>query len=264
MVLPRNCPLFRHIASLTLILAGAGCRDAFAPDHEVRASAHGSASVAAARPDGATPRSATDFQPNRVEAALGINDGDPIFIDPLPIGEPNPITAQPLQAPVMAGLHSEIQGADLVFTARFNPASRHFIYDPVHPGGWMLQLFLNTDQDPSGYWKGYDYVVRGGEKNPDGTYVVRQTMGGGGEGGWGAVSGAATLLADDALELRVPLAALGNDDGYVDFALELYATVSCPECPDGYTQVVVKDLFGTTGSPALAATTDPERSVRRR
>jgi len=216
------------------------------------------------RPDGAAPRNATDFQPDRVEAAIGTDDGEPIFIDPLPIEAPSPIGAQPLQAPVMTGLHSVIQGGDLVFTAHFTPASLRFTYDPVNPGGWMLQLFVNTDQDPSGYWKGYDYVVRGGEKNPDGTYVVRQTMGGGGEGGWGAISGAATLLANDALELHVPLAALGNDDGYVDYALELYATVSCPDCPGGYTQVVVKDLFGTTGSPALAVDADPDNTVRRR
>src|SRR5262249_35915267 len=194
MVPPRNCPLFRHIASLTLILAGAGCREAaFSPDREVRTRTHGSASVAAVRPDGAAPRNATDFQPDRVEAAIGTDDGEPIFIDPLPIEAPSPIGAQPLQAPVMTGLHSVIQGGDLVFTAHFTPARLHFPYDPVNPGGWMLQLFVNTDQDPSGYWKGYDYVIRGGEKNPDGTYVVRQTMGGGGEGGWGAISGAATL-----------------------------------------------------------------------
>src|SRR5262249_38187255 len=169
-----------------------------------------------------------------------------------------------LQARIMVGLRSVVGSSDVVFTARFNPASRHFVYDPALPGGWMLQLFLDTDQAPSGYWKGYDYVVRGGETNPDGSYVVRETMGGGGDGGWGAVSGAATLVANDALELHVPLAALGNDDGYLNCALELYATVPCAECPGGYTQVVVKDMFGTTGAPALAAETDGATTLRHR
>src|SRR5262249_29637678 len=196
---PRSCPLFRHIAALTLLLAGAGCREAaLAPDRDARGSG-GAAAVSVELGNGSTPRNATDFQPDRAEAALiGVADGDPV-IDPPPIG-PSPVDGQSLQAPIMVGLRSVVGSSDVVFTARFNPASRHFVYDPALPGGWMLQLFLDTDQAPSGYWKGYDYVVRGGETNPDGSYVVRETMGGGGDGGWGAVSGAATLVATDALQ----------------------------------------------------------------
>jgi len=259
MDLPRNCRIVRHIASLTLILVGAGCREAaLAPDRGPHARTD-RGSVAATLGEASQPRNDTDFRPDRYEASLGIADGDPV-IDPLPIEEPTTIESQRLQAPVMRDLHSQIQGNDLVFTATFTPriGGGRFFYDPERVGGWMLQMFLNTDQDPSGYWRGYDYIVRGGEKNPDGTYVIRQTMGGGGDGGWGAVSGAATLVAASSLELHVPLAALGGDDGYMDYALELYATVACPECPGGYTQVAVKDLFGTTGTPALAADMEPE------
>jgi hypothetical protein len=122
-------------------------------------------------------------------------------------------------------------------------------YDPIHEGGWMLQLFVNTDQSDTGYWLGYDYIVRGGEWSPvQGTMVTRRiTLEDQYPGGWGPESGVATFtLHGHELDIVVPLESLGGDDGNVDFALETYATVSCPECVGGFSQVFAADYFGTS------------------
>ena len=48
-------------------------------------------------------------------------------------------------------------------------------------------------------------------------------------------------------ELAVPLSAIGADDGMLDYALEQYATVDCPECGSGVSAEYVSDRFGSTG-----------------
>lgn len=67
--------------------------------------------------------------------------------------------------------------------------------------------------------------------------------------GWGPAVGESrfTLHPHD-LELAVPLSAIGADDGRLDYALELYATVPCSACAGGGSQVFVSDSFGSTTS----------------
>ena len=176
----------------------------------------------------------------------------------------------PSRVPVVTGLRTEVRGDTLYLRALLRtstgwPAAP---YDPSHSGGWVLQLFMNTDQADTGYpWMGIDYLVRGGEWLGDGSFVVRRVdLGLGGPGGWGPQSGVARFtLGAGSLVLAVPLAAIGDDDGRLDLVLETYATVPCPGCEGGVSQVFVADYFGSTAgwwnrgliaeaSPGAAAT----------
>jgi hypothetical protein len=131
-------------------------------------------------------------------------------------------------------------------------------YSPYEPGGWCLQVFLDTDQAHTGYWRGYEYLLRGTEWDPRScaTVVRRITLEDGYPGGWGPASGEGTLrVSRGRLAIAIPLGALGDDDGTLDFALETYATVACPECPRGCSQVYAADYFGSCaagGPPAPA------------
>ena len=105
------------------------------------------------------------------------------------------MTPTSVQTPVIRDMQGEVRGDTLQLRAHFEPfASRtRRPYDPSRPGGWILQLFMNTDQAETGYpWMGIDYLVRGGEVRPDGRLVVRRVeMGDDFPGGWGPESGAA-------------------------------------------------------------------------
>jgi hypothetical protein len=141
-----------------------------------------------------------------------------------------------------------------------DPAVRTF-YDASHAGGWMLQVFLNTDQiDTTGYWKGYDYIVRGEEGLPAARTMItrRITLEPQYPGGWGPMSGQAGYgFRGQILDLWVPLQSIGDDDGMLDFALETYAVEPCAECQGGVTEAFEDDYFGSTGgapgATALAA-----------
>jgi hypothetical protein len=157
----------------------------------------------------------------------------------------------PSRVPVITSLRAEVRGDSLYLRALLRssagwPAAS---YDPSHAGGWVLQLFMNTDQADTGYpWMGIDYLVRGGEWLSDGSFVVRRVdLGFGGPGGWGPQSGVARFTPGArSLVLAVPLAAIGGDDGRLDFVLETYATVACPECEGGVSHRLVADYFGST------------------
>jgi hypothetical protein len=127
-------------------------------------------------------------------------------------------------------------------------------FDPFRPGGWAMQLFLNTDGADTGYWIGFDYLVRGTELMPDGALVMRAiTLDPQYPGGWGPQTGSATFApASRSFRLEIPLDGVGRDDGVTSYALEMYSTISCPECPDGYNYMVLDDYFGsTTLTPGL-------------
>ena len=148
-------------------------------------------------------------------------------------GTNHPLPTERSQVPVIGGLRAEVRDATLILRGRLLSRDGLFesFYDPYHPGGWSLQLFLNTDRQPTGYWLGYDYVVRGGEWNAgDGTFVTRKiTFDDRYPGGWGPSSGEATFsLEGGSFTLAVPLGAIGAGDGDLDFALETYATVASP------------------------------------
>jgi hypothetical protein len=156
-----------------------------------------------------------------------------------------------VRMPVIRDMRGDVRGDTLVLRARFEPFAARLRrpYDPSHAGGWILQLFMNTDQAPSGYpWMGIDYLVRGGEVRPDGGLVVRRVeLDDSFPGGWGPESGSARLSqAPEDFTLAVPLRAIGDDDGALDFVLETYAVVDCPECEGGVTAEWAGDFFGTT------------------
>jgi hypothetical protein len=107
-------------------------------------------------------------------------------------------------------------------------------FDPSRAGGWCFQLFIDTDQAPSGYGAGIDYLVRAIEIAPGGGVDVRRAEGGGGPGGWGEAVGRVAMTARDGrIECTVPLAMLGPDDGAIDFVLETYRTVLLPPSKGG-------------------------------
>jgi hypothetical protein len=150
--------------------------------------------------------------------------------------------------PVVVGLRASVRDGALHLSGTIRP--QRLNYDPDHEGGWMLQLFLNTDRAETGYpWMGVDYVVRGGERSADGaSMVVRHIEADyGGPGDWGPQSGTAGFAQQGGkFQLDVPLEALGNDDGVMDFVLETYATASCAECEGGLTHLRLADYVGVT------------------
>jgi hypothetical protein len=161
------------------------------------------------------------------------------------------------RVPAVAGVRTEVHGDSLYVFGRLGPATSGLgSYDPSHPGGWMLQLLMNTDQAATGYsWRGIDYLVRGGERLGDGAFVVRRVVPDSNDpAGWGPQSGEARLTTGPrGFVLAVPLSAIGDDDGRLDFVLETYATVACPECGGGITHEWVASYEGSTPGGAIAA-----------
>lgn len=76
--------------------------------------------------------------------------------------------------------------------------------DPAGPA-WML-LFLDVDRDPKTGWLGYDYRVDRSAAGP-GRATLRRNVGGRYE--WGTPVEVPAAIADRALELSIPLPALG-------------------------------------------------------
>lgn len=152
--------------------------------------------------------------------------------------------------PIVRDLTTEVVRDTLLVRARLDPIATRLYppYAPDRAGGWMLQLFMNTDQAQTGYWFGFDYLVRGGEVLPNGRFVIRRVEPGDDfPGGWGPQSGTAAFRQrSQDFVLAVPLADIGDDDGRLDFVLELYRTVPCAECGSGVTHEWAADYLGTT------------------
>src|SRR5262245_38816718 len=57
-----------------------------------------------------------------------------------------------LQTPRIVRLRNDVQNGTLVLRGQFIPrlGAPEPFYDPARPGGWMLQLFLNTDESDTG------------------------------------------------------------------------------------------------------------------
>jgi hypothetical protein len=163
-----------------------------------------------------------------------------------------------LRTPVIRQMRAEVRGDALVLRGSFEPFDTKLRrpYDPCRSGGWILQLFMNTDQAPTGYpWMGVDYLVRGSEVRPDGGFVVRRVDPGDEfPGGWGPESGTAKFAQQPQdFTLTVPLASIGGDEGMLDFVLETYVTVACPECEGGVTHEWAGDFFGSTSARRIRA-----------
>lgn len=150
--------------------------------------------------------------------------------------------------PAVVGLRASVRDGILHLSGTIRP--QRLAYDPEHAGGWMLQLFLNTDQAETGYpWMGVDYVVRGSERSAGGEEMTvrRIEPGFGDPGGWGPQSGVAQFTQRGSMfVLQVPMAALGGDDGVMDFVLETYTTVNCAKCEGGVTHYRLADYSGVT------------------
>ncbi len=123
-------------------------------------------------------------------------------------------------------------------------------YDPIRPGGWSFQMFLDSDQSPTGYWNGYDFITR--DTEPDlarHSIRVRRTiaLGDPSADGWGEETAVVPLHVNGStMTFRVPLAALADHDGRIDFALEVYRTAPCAECPTGRSYEFAYSLFGSS------------------
>ena len=186
--------------------------------------------------------------------SLGVSPLQPQAIVPqLPSGNPD-ITAfwlrdPRLRVPDITDIRAEVRGDSLHLSGKLDPIPSWFptFYDPLHRGGWMMQIFVNSDQESTGYsWRGIDYLVRGGERLSAGSYLIRRVEPGSDEtGGWGPVSGVARLITGArTFEAAVPRAAIEDENGQMDFVIETYATVECPECEHGVSHLFVEDYFG--------------------
>jgi hypothetical protein len=173
----------------------------------------------------------------------------------------SPAVDEPAQVPAIARLHGEVKHGTLYLTGQLDVRGRRvdMAYSPYRPGGWCLQVFLNADRRNTGYWLGFDYIVRGVEWDPaSGTSIVRRiTLEPGYPGGWGPESGTATIrVSHGSFAIAIPLGAIGGADGTLDFALETYATVACPDCDSGYSHEFAANYFGSSsadGRPPLAS-----------
>jgi hypothetical protein len=172
-----------------------------------------------------------------------------------------PVVDEHALAPAITRLRGEVRQGTLYLTGQLETRRHHAnaAYTPYQPGGWCLQVFLNTDRQSTGYWLGFDYIIRGVEWDPASrTSVVRRiTLESGFPGGWGPESGKATIrVSGGSFAIAVPLRTIGGSDGSLDFALETYATVACPQCESGYSHEFAATYFGSSaadGRPLLAA-----------
>jgi hypothetical protein len=162
-----------------------------------------------------------------------------------------PATTPPIASPLgIRAVHVNPDGHDLVVSIRYvRPLSGGPGYDPFTPGGWCFQVFLDTDQQPTGYL-GYDFLTRDTEPDLAGREIrVRRTTGGleGNPGGWGDAVDVVPLVGRDArLLFRIPLSALDGDDGRANYRVEFYRAVDCEEC-GGISYEYVFHVSGTTG-----------------
>jgi hypothetical protein len=178
------------------------------------------------------------------------------------VAAPSDVAASQPAVPTLTHLRAEVKHGVLLLTG--NLAVEGWRHPPEYsassPGGWCLQVLLNTDQQRTGYWRGYDYIVRGVEWNPESRIAVvrRITLESGYSGGWGPASGEASLRPGRVtFAVEVPLAAIGDDDGNLDFAVDTYLTVACPECESGRSQCYGATYFGTCSADGRSAVGGP-------
>ncbi len=164
--------------------------------------------------------------------------------------------------PTLTHLRAEVKHGVLLLTGNLAVEGWRHVpeYSASSPGGWCLQVLINTDQQRTGYWRGYEYVVRGVEWAPESRIAVvrRITLESGYPGGWGPASGEALLRPGRAVvTVAVPLEAIGDDDGNLDFAVETYETVACPACEGGYAQGDGACYFGTCSADGRSSASGP-------
>ena len=131
-----------------------------------------------------------------------------------------------LATPIITEISAHYTQDAFLFEASYEAHSAAF--DPFTEGGWAFQLFLDTDQnDLTGYsGRGFDFNLRGIEQETPGQIHARRTSGGSGPGGWGESTGTVALVVEETFfSIMTPLSLLDDDDGRLDYRLELYETV---------------------------------------
>jgi len=160
------------------------------------------------------------------------------------------------QVPVLGAITTEVENGQWVVRATLIPRDPNPVYSVSQAGAWSLQLFFNTDQQPSGYADGYEYETGwwADEVEP---FAVRGPIPGCCD--WGEVSGYAGLqLVRNRITVRVPLSAI-RDDGSLDWRLETFSTTACPECPSGV-GAEFSDLY--TGTTSVLTASNMPRVVQ--
>lgn len=177
---------------------------------------------------------------------------DPVSVSPIVLPAPSAGIVTPAAPPIRA-VTARARGGTLEFVAIYDRAFLGTMpaFDPGQPGGWCFQLFIDADQAPTGYGRGYDYLVRAIERAPGGGFHLVRAEPGEGPGGWGEIVGeVAVRLVDQRLSLTIPLDLLGPDEGRLGFVLELYATLS--DGAGGVTHAFVANYSGSTSPSPFA------------
>jgi len=165
--------------------------------------------------------------------------------------DPLPATIEAM-VPAITHLHAEARRDSLFIRGELRPRDRSYapFYDPSRVGGWSLQVFIDNDHRNVGYWRGYEYVVRGVEWTPEANSFVTRliTLDPDTPGGWGPEVGRTTFTQKQrSFEIAIPLESIGGIESSVDYCVETYATLACPICEGGLTQEWSDDYFATLG-----------------
>lgn len=132
-------------------------------------------------------------------------------------GELEPAKTKLHGVPELLGLAGTTTHRDLVFRAKLDRKAEL-------NRDWTFQVFLNTDESPTGY-DGFDLLVRPMESTDGKTCPLRTTdhgtIGPGNPDGWGPIVGEAKIKDGRHLEIRVRLDAL-HDDGACIWRVETY------------------------------------------
>ncbi|MEO5616246.1 MAG: hypothetical protein ABIS67_00600 [Candidatus Eisenbacteria bacterium] len=177
------------------------------------------------------------------------------------------------QVPVVTHIESVADARGLHIRIHLQPErpGDHPKYGPRTPGGWQFQMFFNVDQNPlTGYsGHGFEFLTRDSDADIEpGTLVLRRTEGGGGPGGWGdEIVRLPVHVAPRLVTFTVPLRAI-DDDGMLNFGLDLYATVAGGH--DGMTPVASFSRYypgssvhrgGPSSLSAMASTSHPPLAI---
>lgn len=120
-----------------------------------------------------------------------------------------------------AGIES-ITGSYNAYEISFN-----IVFNEPRPvsAGWQFQLFLNIDNLwGTGYARGYDRIVRGVEFDDPLYLPIRNTLNGGGPGGWGPSFGLVRYSMPNAyqVQIQVPITPGVVPSGQLIFGFESY------------------------------------------
>ena len=171
-------------------------------------------------------------------------------------------TPSQAQVPVLGAITTEVENGQWVIRATMIPRDPNPFYSVSQAGAWSLQLFFNTDQQPTGYADGYEFETGwwADEVEP---FAVRGPIPACCD--WGEVSGYAGLqILRNRVTVRVPLSAI-RDDGALNWRLETFSTIACPECPSGVTAEFSDHYSGTTSiltASIIQPTAQPGRQPR--